>query len=228
MRASSLPHTAAHQIRDVAKMASASPPQHHLIVTLTHPPLVEANEESDILKAHNLTESEIEPAVLALARQQGPEAMHRAARLSATNRALREHGHAQLLLFSADHTTTTKHHHDNKRLLEDGMHLISHEEYFKNRQLLHGEVEAITDTFGLTEKEYRCVKGICGSIMGLQLDNAAYKRFTTMIFDSKKKKGLDTDLYQTFANYVKARFFRMSKHIAAKKRKRAAQSSETI
>ena len=239
----------------MASVLAAAPPQHHLILNLAHPLETSSEEESAILAAHNLTENDIEPAVLALARQQGAEAMHRAARLSATNRALRDHGHAQLLLFSVDDiiiTTDTSNHnndesktgkkkrnhgmttldttknHDNSDeptthasagfLLEDCMHLISHDEYFKNRPLLSEEVEAMA-AFGLTEPEYRCVKGICGNIMGLQLDNAAYKRFSDQIRRSKKQ---NINLNQTFAKYAKARFFRST---TSKKRRSAAAPS---
>ena len=139
-------------------------PQHHLIISVPLPDIAEG-DENEILMAHGVTTADIEPAVMALARRQGAEGLRRAARLAATNRALREHGFDQLLIAAspADISTQTT--------LASAMRLISEE-----RRPICSDERAGIAAVGLTEAEYRAIKGVDGVIMGLHLDKRAYRR----------------------------------------------------
>jgi hypothetical protein len=150
---------------------STSTPQHHLIIRVA-PHASAMSNEREILLAYEVTEADIEPAVLALARRQGVEGMRRAARLAATNRALSQHGYNPLLVaetltqseFQGDkaseqHGTTLLH----------GMKLVRDED----RPLCNDELCGMA-AVGLTEAEYRSIKGTAGIILDLHLDRLAY------------------------------------------------------
>ena len=158
-------------------------PQHHLIIFVPQPPLSggggaaggdtgsEEEEESGILLAHGVTVADIEPAVLALARMQGADGLRRAARLAATNRALRQHGFRELLRAAASEEEAA----EDVLLMGDTMRLLSHAESEELRPLCVDEVAGIAAA-GLTEEEYRAIKGVDGIVMGLHLDAKARQR----------------------------------------------------
>ena len=157
-------------------------PQHHLIIVV--PPLGvsadDTDEEKGILKAHGVTVADIEPAVLALARRQGADGLRRAARLAATNRALREHGFAQLLLLSEDDDAGKR--REGPLLLSDTMRILVADE----RLPLCADELAGMAAVGLSEEEYRAIKGVEGIVMGLHLDAKARQRVTSIC---KRQKG---------------------------------------
>ena len=144
---------------------SATTPQHHLIINILPAPLSSAASLEDILLAYDVTEGDIEPAVLALARRQGTDGMHRAARLAAANRALRQHGYDPLLMREEEQQQA----HGPLRGLQDGMKLI------EERPLCKDELCSMA-AVGLNEAEYRAIKGTTGIVMGLHLDRLAYSK----------------------------------------------------
>jgi hypothetical protein len=141
---------------------SATTPQHHLIINILPAPLSSAASLEDILLAYDVTEGDIEPAVLALARRQGTDGMHRAARLAAANRALRQHGYNPLLMMAEEQQLA-------QGPLQDGMKLIEERPLFKDELCSMAAV-------GINEAEYRAIKGTAGIAMGLHLDRLAYSK----------------------------------------------------
>ena len=140
-----------------------STPQHHLIIRVDDKQSVALSNEKDILRAYDVTEADIEPAVLALARRQGIEGMRRAARLAATNRALSQHGFNQLLI-GGDSIGGT-----DGSSLQHGMKMVSDDEMPLCKDELCGMAAV-----GLNEAEYRAIKGTAGIVLELHLDRLAY------------------------------------------------------
>ena len=145
---------------------STSTPQHHLIIRVA-PHASAMSNESEILLAYEVTEADIEPAVLALARRQGVEGMRRAARLAATNRALSQHGYNPLLVAETHSEFQASEQHGTTLL--HGMKLVRDED----RPLCNDELCGMA-AVGLTEAEYRSIKGTAGIILDLHLDRLAY------------------------------------------------------
>lgn len=184
------------------------PLPHHLIISLPAIPPHSA-EEADILRAHALTEGDIEPAMLSKARLLGPDALCRAARLSATNRALREHGFAPLTMASTPDETAAA---GEPASLGDTMRMLPVEEHKKSRKRKAPEfklppnpsaVEAAV-AFGLDADEYSAIHGTHGLALGLELDASAYQHFRQII-----RKGLPDDQTLTLCRrYARRRFRR--------------------
>ena len=141
-----------------------STPQHHLIIRVDDKQAVALSNEGDILRAYDVTEADIEPAVLALARRQGIEGMRRAARLAATNRALSQHGFNQLLMGDGLGGSSL----GGSSLLH-GMKMVSDDEIPLCKDELCGMAAV-----GLNEAEYRAIKGTAGIVLELHLDRLAY------------------------------------------------------
>ena len=139
-----------------------STPQHHLIIRVDDKQAVALSNEGDILRAYDVTEADIEPAVLALARRQGIEGMRRAARLAATNRALSQHGFNQLLIGDGVSAIDCS-------SLQNGMKMVSDDEIPLCKDELCGMAAV-----GLNEAEYRAIKGTAGIVLELHLDRLAY------------------------------------------------------
>ncbi len=140
-----------------------STPQHHLIIRVDDKKAVAMSNEGDILRAYDVTEADIEPAVLALARRQSIEGMRRAARLAATNRALSQHGFNQLLIGEGGSCAS------DFSSLQNGMKMVSDDEIPLCKDELCGMAAV-----GLNEAEYRAIKGTAGIVLELHLDRLAY------------------------------------------------------
>ncbi len=147
---------------------STSTPQHHLIIRVA-PHASAMSNEREILLAYEVTEADIEPAVLALARRQGVEGMRRAARLAATNRALSQHGYNPLLVAETLTQSEFQASEQHGTTLLHGMKLVRDED----RPLCNDELCGMA-AVGLTEAEYRSIKGTAGIILDLHLDRLAY------------------------------------------------------
>jgi hypothetical protein len=137
-------------------------PQHHLIIRIQPQPASLSNER-DILLAYDITAEDIEPAVLALARRQGTDGMHRAARLAATNRALRQHGRSELLMLQPQPCETAA----QGSTLEQGMKIV------QDMPLCKDELCGMA-AIGLNEAEYRAIKGTAGILLDMHLDRLAH------------------------------------------------------
>ncbi len=187
----------------------AGQPQHHLIISVQQPDNAQGGEH-EILTAHGVTAADIEPAMLALARRQGDEGLRRAARLTATNRALRDHGFEQLLL-SASACDTSK-----KTTLESTMRLLTEE----RRPICPDELTGMT-AVGLTEEEYRAIKGVKGVIMGLHLDKRAYRRLKAICRQPEH-------VINHILRYARARLQRETKRKFTKKQERPSKVQKAI
>lgn len=146
-----------------------STPQHHLIIRVDDKQAIALSNEKDILRAYDVTEADIEPAVMALARRQGIEGMRRAARLAATNRALSQHGFNQLLIGGAAAIASSASSASTGNSLQHGMKLVSDDEIPLCKDELCGMAAV-----GLNEAEYRAIKGTAGIVLELHLDRLAY------------------------------------------------------
>lgn len=192
-------------------------PQHHLIITVAASPHLAAEDEESILRAHGVTLDDIEPAVLALARRQGTDTLRRAARLAATNRAMRQHGFAPLLLLSTAEQAVGAGEplimSDTMRMLERGSAAAEED---RRRPLCPDELAGMA-AVGLTEEEYRTIKGVKGIIMGLHLDALAHQRLKNIC-----KKGPAAVIVKKILHYTRSRLATQKKRCvgSAAKRKR--------
>lgn len=189
-------------------------PQHHLIISVALPDADDtAVEETAIFLAHGLTVDDIEPAVLALARRQGVDSIRRAARLAATNRAMRVHGFLPLLMSSGTDTHMQK---EGPLLMADTMRMLSVED---QQRPMCQEEQAGMVAIGLKEDEYRAIKGVHGIIMGLHLDKRGYFRLKSI---SKKWNSHHNDAVNEIKLYARSRLQQIItkiKSVARKKRK---------
>jgi hypothetical protein len=177
---------------------SATTPQHHLIIRVEPHPTALSNE-GDILLAYGVTEADIEPAVLALARRQGIDGMRRAARLAATNRALSQYGFNQLLI-SSEPTGSEPNGSEpngsepngsepngsepNGNTLLHGMKLVSDDDI----PLCKDELCSMA-AIGLNEPEYRSIKGTAGIVLDLHVDRLAYFKIKALCKKHSKPQG---------------------------------------
>ena len=167
---------------------SATTPQHHLIIRV-EPHASALSSEGDILLAYGVTESDIEPAVLALARRQGIDGMRRAARLAATNRALSQHGFNQLLISSEPTRSEPigsepNGSEPNGSTLLHGMKLVCDDEI----PLCKDELCSMA-AIGLNEPEYRSIKGTAGIVLDLHVDRLAYFKIKALCKKHSKPQG---------------------------------------
>ena len=193
----------------------APPPlPHHLIISLPPVP-AHAPDEAEIFRAHALTEGDIEPAVLSKARLLGPEALCRAARLAAANRALREHGFAPLLMEETEDKMNVDD-ASKPAVLGDAMRMLPPPNEKKKPQPRPRKpsktfkqppspaaLEAAT-AFGLDADEYTAIHGTHGIALGLSLDASAYQHFRQII----RRQLPDAETLTLCRRYARRRFRR--------------------
>lgn len=131
--------------------------------------------EQQIFEHYGVTTENIEPAALAKARQHGDEdALHRAARLAATNQVLSGCGLPPLLLVETSASTEAEK-KPSHRLFLSAAAAAQAAALDAKKEKPPPSLSPAAEAIGLTAEQEEAIRGNFGSILGLEVDQRAYK-----------------------------------------------------